>query len=132
MPAFGNWYLATFWLVLVRLANIMAILLGLLALLKVISWTFGLVLRCVAVREVLGCGLGMLAACFLAWFTVGRAREVMGDWWNRQLLDSVANAKIWSVIDLSSGFWNQTLDEESRPEEVDRLPDDSEEGRESI
>ena len=56
MPTFGNWYLATFWLVLVRLANIMAILLGLLALLKVISWTFGLVLRCVAVREVLGCG----------------------------------------------------------------------------
>ena len=83
MPAFGSWYLATFWLVLDRLANIMAILLGLLALLKVVSWAMGLVLRCIAVREVLGCGLGMLAACFPAWFTVGRAREVMGNWWAR-------------------------------------------------
>ncbi len=32
-----------------------------------------------------------------------------------ELLDSVAQAKIWSVIDLSSGFWNQELTEKSKP-----------------
>ena len=32
-----------------------------------------------------------------------------------ELLDSVAGAKIWTVIDLSSGFWNQELTPESRP-----------------
>ena len=31
------------------------------------------------------------------------------------LLDKVAASKIWSVIDLSSGFWNQNLDKASRP-----------------
>ena len=30
------------------------------------------------------------------------------------LLDKVSQAKIWSVIDLSSGFWNQSLDKNSR------------------
>ena len=30
------------------------------------------------------------------------------------LIDRVSQAKIWSVIDLSSGFWNQLLDEDSR------------------
>ena len=32
-----------------------------------------------------------------------------------ELLDAVAQAKVWSVIDLSSGFWNQSLDPDSRP-----------------
>ena len=31
-----------------------------------------------------------------------------------ELLDRVANAKVWSVIDLSSGFWNQELEPGSR------------------
>ncbi len=31
------------------------------------------------------------------------------------ILDSVGQAKIWSVIDLSSGFWNQELTEKSKP-----------------
>ena len=31
------------------------------------------------------------------------------------LVDKVASAKIWSVIDLSSGFWNQSLHKDSRP-----------------
>lgn len=31
------------------------------------------------------------------------------------LLDKVAQAKVWSVIDLSSGFWNQSLNPDSRP-----------------
>lgn len=31
------------------------------------------------------------------------------------LIDRVAAAKIWSVIDLSSGFWNQQLTPDSRP-----------------
>ena len=30
------------------------------------------------------------------------------------LIDKVSQAKVWSVIDLSSGFWNQRLDPESR------------------
>ena len=30
------------------------------------------------------------------------------------LIDKVASAKVWSVIDLSSGFWNQELDPKSR------------------
>lgn len=30
------------------------------------------------------------------------------------LLDKVSQAKIWSVIDLSSGFWNQSLEKSSR------------------
>lgn len=30
------------------------------------------------------------------------------------LLDKVAAAKVWSVLDLSSGFWNQQLDPQSR------------------
>ena len=32
-----------------------------------------------------------------------------------ELLDAVAQAKVWSVIDLSSGFWNQELTPQSRP-----------------
>ncbi len=32
-----------------------------------------------------------------------------------ELLDSVAQAKIWSVIDLSLGFWNQELTQKSKP-----------------
>lgn len=32
-----------------------------------------------------------------------------------ELLDAVAQAKVWSVVDLSSGFWNQELSKESRP-----------------
>ena len=39
-----------------------------------------------------------------------------------ELLDSVAHAKVWSVIDLSSGFWNQTLEEGSRPYTAFGLP----------
>ena len=31
------------------------------------------------------------------------------------LIDKVAGAKFWSVIDLSSGFWNQSLHKSSRP-----------------
>ena len=31
------------------------------------------------------------------------------------LIDKVATAKIWSVIDLSSGFWNQALHKDSQP-----------------
>ena len=31
------------------------------------------------------------------------------------LIDKVASAKVWSVIDLSSGFWNQSLHPASRP-----------------
>ena len=31
------------------------------------------------------------------------------------LIDKVAASQVWSVIDLSSGFWNQTLDEKSAP-----------------
>ena len=31
------------------------------------------------------------------------------------LIDKVASAKFWSVIDLSSGFWNQSLHKDSRP-----------------
>ena len=31
------------------------------------------------------------------------------------LIDKVASAKLWSVIDLSSGFWNQSLHKESQP-----------------
>lgn len=31
------------------------------------------------------------------------------------LIDKVASSKVWSVIDLSSGFWNQTLDPSSSP-----------------
>ena len=31
------------------------------------------------------------------------------------LIDKVASAKLWSVIDLSSGFWNQSLHPESQP-----------------
>ena len=31
------------------------------------------------------------------------------------LIDKVAASKVWSVIDLSSGFWNQALAEESMP-----------------
>ena len=32
-----------------------------------------------------------------------------------QLVDEVSSKKIWSVIDLSSGFWQQELDETSKP-----------------
>ena len=32
-----------------------------------------------------------------------------------ELLDAVAQAKVWSVIYLSSGFWNQELGEQSKP-----------------
>ena len=38
------------------------------------------------------------------------------------LLDSVAGAQIWSVIDLSSGFWNQNLAAHSRPYTAFGLP----------
>lgn len=31
------------------------------------------------------------------------------------LIDKVASAKVWSVIDLASGFWNQALHKRSRP-----------------
>lgn len=31
-----------------------------------------------------------------------------------ELIDRVSAAKVWTVIDLSSGFWNQTLDEDSK------------------
>lgn len=31
-----------------------------------------------------------------------------------ELIDAVAQAKVWSIIDLSSGFWNQELTEESK------------------
>jgi hypothetical protein len=39
-----------------------------------------------------------------------------------ELLDSVAQAKVWSVIDLSSGFWNQHLSSKSRPFTAFGLP----------
>jgi hypothetical protein len=39
-----------------------------------------------------------------------------------ELLDSVAQAKVWSVIDLSSGFWNQNLNPKSRPYTAFGLP----------
>jgi hypothetical protein len=39
-----------------------------------------------------------------------------------ELLDSVAQAKVWSVIDLSSGFWNQSLTERAKPYTAFGLP----------
>ena len=39
-----------------------------------------------------------------------------------ELLDAVAQAKVWSVIDLSSGFWNQDLDPDSRAYTAFGLP----------
>ena len=39
-----------------------------------------------------------------------------------ELLDAVSQGKVWSVIDLSSGFWNQSLDEGSRPYTAFGLP----------
>ena len=39
-----------------------------------------------------------------------------------ELLDDVARAKVWTVIDLSSGFWNQELDKVSRPYTAFGLP----------
>ena len=38
------------------------------------------------------------------------------------LIDKVSQAKIWSVIDLSSGFWNQALDNESQKYTAFGLP----------
>jgi hypothetical protein len=38
------------------------------------------------------------------------------------LIDEVANGQVWSVIDLSSGFWNQVLDEDSRKYTAFGLP----------
>ena len=39
-----------------------------------------------------------------------------------ELLDSVSRAQVWSVLDLSSGFWNQTLAPSSRPYTAFGLP----------
>lgn len=39
-----------------------------------------------------------------------------------ELIDNVAQAKIWSLIDLSSGFWNQVLDKSSRAYTAFGLP----------
>ncbi len=32
-----------------------------------------------------------------------------------ELLDAVANSHIWSIFELSSGFWSQQLAEKSKP-----------------
>lgn len=38
------------------------------------------------------------------------------------LIDSVAQAELWSVIDLSNGFWNQSLEEDSKAKTAFGLP----------
>ena len=94
MPALGLDVLAGFWALLDRLASMMAVLLGFMALVKLGTGTCGCCLRCFAVWEQFGCGPGLCVAAAPSWLSVtGAQRRVAGWYWRNRRYNPQDNGR---------------------------------------
>ena len=83
MPALGMSWLAGLWSMIDKLASLMAIVLGFLAILRLSAGTCGCVLRCFAVWEKFGCGPGLCVAAAPRWLSVGGTKQRVAGWYWR-------------------------------------------------
>ena len=83
MPDVGLAWLAGLWAMIDRLAGLMAIVLGFLAIFRLMAGSFGCVIRCFAVWEQFGCGPGMCAAAAPRWLSIGGTQKRVAGWYWR-------------------------------------------------